>query len=401
VLRVFLPVLLLPLMVPVAPSAEPVTRAESLAEAREKLGRVNRFLKDRNLGGVLLTQVRNFSWVTAGLGDNHVVITADAGAASLLIMDDGHKYVIASNSEMARLVNEDLSGLGYEPREFKWYEDKIAQDSKLAIIREIARGRRIGSDVPYADLPVIDAAFAPLRYPLIDSEIRKFRWLGRNSTEAVIAVCRKLKPGVTERELEAMASDELMRRGIRPTVLLMGTDDRQFRFKHPVPSEKRLEKFVFVNVCARKWGLAISTGRFVHFGPLPEEWRKRFNLSARINAELLARSKPGVRAGELFELAKKLYAENGYPGEEQDHHMGGAIGYTEREWVAVPGSPEVIHDRQGMAWNAFVKGCLSFDTFVVYKDHAENVSGTPDWPAIEVKAGGAVYRLPDVWVREK
>ena len=112
----------------------------------------------------------------------------------------------------------------------------------------------------------------------------------------------------------------------------------------------------------------------------------------------MANSKPGARAGELFEIAKKWYAENGYPGEEQEHHMGGAIGYAEREWLAFPGSQEVVHERQAFAWNPFVKGALSFDTFIVYKDHAENVTGTPDWPALETRAGGVVYRLPDILV---
>jgi antitoxin VapB len=365
----------------------------------QKLARVSAFLRQQKLGGILLTQVRNFSWVTAGIADNHIVITSDTGAASLLIMDDGKRYVIASNSEMARLMTEDLAGLGYEPREFKWYEDKLPRDRKLEIVRQIARGRRIATDTPYADLPVVETAFAPLRCQLTDPEIRKYRWLGRNSSEAVAAVCRRVKPGMTEREMEAMASDELLRRGIRPTVLLMGVDDRLFHFKHPTPTDTKLNNYAFVNVCARKWGLVVSTGRFVHFGPLPEELRERVRASAQLSAEFLARGKPGARAGDLFEMARKWYAESGYPGEEQEHHMGGAIGYAEREWVAYQGSPELVHERQAFAWNPFVKGALSFDTCIVYKDHAENISAIEDWPTIEVRAGGVAYRFPDILVR--
>jgi len=61
----------------------------------------------------------------------------------------------------------------------------------------------------------------PLCYRLTESEIKKYRWIGNAATEAVVAVCKQLKPGVSEREIEAMASHELMRRGLRPTVLLM------------------------------------------------------------------------------------------------------------------------------------------------------------------------------------
>jgi antitoxin VapB len=377
----------------------PVTPADMQREIGQKMGRVQRFLKQQSLGGVLLTKVNNFSWVTAGIADNHIVITSEVGAASLLIMNDGQKYVIASNSEMPRLMAEDLKGLGYEPREFKWYADKVTPDRKLEFIRHIAAGRMIGTDVPYDDLRLIDAEFQPLRYELTDSEVKKYRWLGRESTEAVVAVCRRLKPGMSERELEAMASDELMRRGIRPTVLLMGTDERVYKYRHTVPTDKKLERYAMVNVCARKWGLVISTCRFVHFGPVPDDLRKRVNASAEMTARYLAASSPGATAGDILNKAAKWYTELGFAGELELHHQGGAIGYAEREWIAVPGSTEVVHDRQALAWNPIIQGGLSFDTFVVYKDHVENVNETADWPTITVKVHGQPVRLPDILVR--
>lgn len=383
------------MLIPFAVSAqpEPVTRAELLEEIAIKADRVQQFLKARGLGGVLLTQVKNFSWITAGIADNHIVITSETGAASLLILSDGRKFVLASNSEMDRLLAEDLKGLGYEPKIYKWYEDR-----RLEIVRQLAAGRPVGTDTPIAGLQSIDAEFAPLRYQLTDSEIRKYRWLGRHATEAVIAVCRRLRPGVGEREMEAMASDELMKRRIRPTVLLMGVDDRVLRFRHTTPSDARLKKYAFVNVCARRWGLVISTGRFVHFGPLSDELRKRVRASANITARYLAHSKPGARAGELLAMAKTWFAENGFAGEIENHHQGGAIGYAEREWIAIPGSREVAHDRQAFAWNPIVQGALSFDTFIVYKDKLENLNEAPGWPTLPVKAGAAVIHLPDILV---
>ena len=363
------------------------------------MARVQSFLEREKLAGVLLTKVQNFSWITAGIADNHIVITSEIGAASLLIMDDGGKYVIASNSEMPRLMAEDLNGLGYKPLEFKWYESMVAPDAKLAYIRKVAAGRPVGTDVPYADLALIDVPFQPLRYQLTESEIKKYRWLGRHSTEAVIAVCQRLKPGVTEREMEAMASEELMARGIRPTVLLMGADERVFSYRHTTPSDKRLEKYAMVNVCARKWGLTMSTCRFVHFGPVPDHLKKRVRASANVTARYLAASKPGAKAADIIAQAAGWFAEEGFEGELELHHQGGAIGYAEREWVGFPGSHETIHDRQAFAWNPIIQGALSFDTFVIYKDRVENVSGTPDWPSIAVTVNGQKLLLPDILVR--
>jgi len=376
-----------------------VTSAELKQEIDIKLARVQEFLKQQNLGGVLLTRVNNYSWMTAGLGDNHIVITSEVGFVSLLILRDGRKFAIASHAEMPRVMAEDLAGMDYEPREYFWYEEQATPSRRLEIIKEITQGLEIGTDVPLPGMRLIDAEFAPRRYQLTESEIKKYHWLGRNTTEAVNAVCRKLQRGMTEREIEAMSSDELMRRGIRPTVLLMGADERLTNFFHHTPSDHKLERFIFVNVCARKWGLIISVGRYIHFGALPEDVKKHMRASAEISARLQAGSKPGVKVADLFGMAEKWYAERGFADGWKPIHMGGAIGYAEREWVAYPGSPEIIHENQAFAWNPFIRGTLSFDTIIVRGDHIENISSTPGWPSITITVGGKPYTMPDILVR--
>jgi antitoxin VapB len=300
---------------------------------------------------------------------------------------------------MPRVMAEDLAGLGYEPHEFFWYEENSNPSRRMEIIKEFTRGLEIGTDVPLPGMRMIDAEFAPLRYQLTESEIKKYRWLGRNTTEAVNAVCRKLQIGMTERQIEAMASDELMRRGIRPTVLLMGADERMTNFFHHTPSDHKLKKFIFVNVCARRWGLIISVGRYAHFGPLPEDVKQHMRDSAEISARLQAGSRPGVKVADLFGMAEKWYAERGFADGWKPIHMGGAIGYAEREWVAYPGSAEIIHENQAFAWNPFIRGTLSFDTIIVRADHIENISSTPDWPSMTITVGGKPYTMPDSLVR--
>jgi antitoxin VapB len=298
-------------------------------------------------------------------------------------------------------MTEDLKGLGYEPKEYKWYEDKVTPDRKLELIRKIVGQGAVGSDTPYGGFRQVGAEFAPLRYELTEPEMKKYRWLGRNTAEAVVSVCRRIQPGMTEFEMEAMASDELLRRGIRPTVLLMGVDERVFSFRHTVPSGARLRHYAFVNVCARKWGLVTSAGRFVHFGPLPEYLRQRVHASARVTAGFLTNTKPGVRAGEILEQAKERYAANGFPGEMELHHQGGAIGYAEREWVAYPGSNEVVHDRQAFAWNPIIQGALSFDTFILNGGQLENIGFVEGWPTIHIDVNGQDVQLPDILAREE
>ena len=372
---------------------EIISRRELIEEIAEKMSHVQEFLSTQNISGVLLTEVRNFAWMTAGLARNRIVITSERGAASILIMRGGEKYLIASNSEAARLMNEDLRGLDFKLREFEWHE----QEKQSDIIREISAGRRIVTDAPLDGLTTVD--FAPLRYQLTDSEIKKYRWLGRHTVEAVMKVCQRVQPEMTEREVEAMTSDELMRRGIRPTVMLIGADDRIFNYRHATPTDKRLERYCMVNVCAERWGLIAAATRFVHFGSLPMELENKFQAAASVNAQFQAHSRPGATAAEIFEKAKQWYAESGYEGEWALHHQGGAIGYNEREWVALPDSSETVHERQAFAWNPTVQGAKIEDTIIAYKDSVETITEASDhWPVIETQVDGRTIASPGVLI---
>ena len=71
-------------------------------------------------------------------------------------MQDRRKYFVANGSEVPGLIAEDLRDLGYEAQGYDWYE----ATSKRRIVREFA-GKRIGSDLGFEDLPVVD--LAPLR----------------------------------------------------------------------------------------------------------------------------------------------------------------------------------------------------------------------------------------------
>lgn len=380
-------------------SSEPVTRQELLQEIDVKMKRVQDFLQAQHLGGVLLTRVNNFSWITAGIAGNEIVITSDVGAASLLIMKDGRRYIIGENGEVFRHAHEDLSGLGYEARGYDWYEDQVVPDRKLEMIHQLAEGQAIGSDVPYGDLKTIATEFSPLRYELTEPEIKKYRWVGRQATEAVIAVCRQLHPGLTEKQIEVMASNELMRRGLRPTVLLMGVDRRVSDYYHHTPTDLPLQKYAIVNVCARRWGLVASVARFVHFGPLEPELKRNLHAAMKISAQYQANSKPGVTGGEMIAMARRWFASEGFAEDWEKHHQGGAIGYAEREWLGAPESRLPILEHQAFAWNPIIRGALSFDTILVYKDHVENLTHTPDWPSVPIVIDGRTFQMPDVLIR--
>jgi Xaa-Pro dipeptidase len=377
-----------------------VSLAQRQADTKEKQQRLIAYMEQHKLGAMMISNLRNFSWITDG-GDTHIVITSEVGPVALLFTADGRKYLVANGSEAPRLMDEQLTGLGYELAFFKWYADKTKNNERDQLIKRLTKGKKIASDVPYANAQVIpDDEFAELRVPLTDTEIGRYRWLGRECGRAVKQTAEQIKPGMTEDEIEALTSDNLMTRGIRPTVLLIAVDDRILKYRHAIPNGVPLQKYAMINICARKWGLVIAMTRFVHFGPMPDDLAKKFEACAKVDAAYLGATKPGAVAGDILAQAERVYADVGYPGEWEQHHQGGAVGYNERDWVTYPGCPKVVHERQAFAWNPTIQGAKMEDTILCMRERNEVLTAIEGWPKIQVDMAGETWQRPGVLIRE-
>lgn len=376
-----------------------ITFEEATAEIALKIELVKKFLIDEMKDGLLLTQVRNINWITAGLVNNQIVLNKDVGAASLLIMKDGRKFLLCNGSEAGRMMDENLGKLGYTLVQYSWYEANPIKDVRGTLIKSLAKGGTVVSDVNFPGTELVSEKFKTLRYSLTDTEIERYRWLGKQATEAVVDVCNSIAPGMDEYEIEAMTANALRSRGILPTVLLTAVDERIFKYRHALPGGAKLQKYAMINIVAEKWGMPIAVTRFVHFGPLPEELLNKFEKTAKVMTKYQLATVPGQSCAEIFEQCKTWYAEAGYPNEWQLHHQGGAIGYDDREYVIYPGIKEVVREKQAFAWNPTITGAKVEDTFIAYKDHFEVVTKTDGWPMIKVEVNGKTYEQPGVLIR--
>ncbi|MBI3586577.1 MAG: M24 family metallopeptidase [Ignavibacteriales bacterium] len=372
---------------------------EVKSEISQKMIQVQIFLKAHHLDGILLTQVRNVHWITAGLANSQIVLNKDVGAASLLIMNDGSKYVICNGSEAGRLMDEVLGKLGYVLKQYNWFEANKEKDVRGELIKEISHNGRIGSDIDYPATVFIGDNFRKLRYSLTETEIKRYRWLGRQTTEAVEEVCRNVKQGMNEYQIEAITASSLRSRGIMPTVLLIAVDDRIFKYRHALAGGATLQHYAMINVVAEKWGMPIAVTRFVHFGPLPAELETKLQKTARVNAQFELATVPGTACADIFERCKVWYAEAGYPDEWKKHHQGGAIGYDDREFVIYPGIQETVQENQAFAWNPTITGAKVEDTIIAFKDRIEVVTRSDGWPMIKIEINGKIYEQPGILIR--
>jgi Xaa-Pro dipeptidase len=371
-----------------------IASAEALqAEADEKRSRVQRLLDENQLSAVLLRRSENIAWATCGQVEARVLIPSATWVTSVLLTGDGRKYYFAPKNEAPRLAAEEFAGIDYEPVLYPWYENDC-----VGAAQKIAGGAEIGSDI--AEPGLVPVHLGALRASLTEAEIARYRWLGRKTAEATAEVLQELQPGITEYEMEALVSDLLLSEGILPSVLLMAVDERILNYKHAVARGRSLESYGMLNLCSRKWGLAISITRFVYFGDLPSELGARFASAARVNAALLDATRTGKTSAELFKAAQSAYAAEGFPGEEELHHQGGATGYGEREWLATPAGKELVVDNQAFAWNPSIRGGKVEDTVLLHDGRIETLTETPDLPMVDTEWNGTAYRSAGVLVRD-
>jgi antitoxin VapB len=378
----------------IAPSSSFVQAAAELQREREsKLERLRAYLAQHDLDAVLLRRNENLAWVTAGAVDRRVLLPAETGVPALLICSDGRRFCLAPNNEAPRLRDEDFAGLEFEFVVSPWH----AAFDPTAIERLVGTAR-VAADTFGTFSRRID--LAPLRASLSDTEIARYRWLGSETGAAVTGVLVELRPGVAEREMAAEVVYALMQREIEPSVLLMAVDDRIRKYKHALPYNGRLQRFGMINLCARKWGLTVSITRFVHFGAMPQELRRGFDVAQHVYAVLLDGTRAGATSAHLFERAREAYREAGFPGEEEQHHQGGATGYGEREWVATPEGIEVVVDSQAFAWNPSVLGGKVEDTVLLRGGALETLTPTPSLPTAMVGTENPPYVVADVLISD-
>jgi antitoxin VapB len=206
----------------------------------------------------------------------------------------------------------------------------------------------------------------------------------------------EIAPGMNEYAIAGVLAEECYLRSILPLRVLVATDDRVHRYRHVPPTDKTLEQYVALTLVARRYGLTVSLTRLVHFGPVPDELRRRAVACAQVDAVALAATRPGASASTILARIQAAYATNGFAEEWQHYHQGGAIGYELREWLATPESSMLLQAGQAVAWNPSISGVMMEDTLLVGEHGPELLTSTACWPTQAVDVDGLTLERPGI-----
>ncbi len=355
-----------------------------------KIGLVRTLMAEEGLDAILLQRVSSLAWATCG-ASTYVNMARSNAEVSLLITHD-QQYLLTNNIEATRLEKEEqLASQGWNFHITPWYE----QGADLA---GLADGKKLGSDYYFPGTVDVSIEVAHLRANLDPQEGDRFRLLGQLCAEAMQSAAKTVRPGQTEHEMAASLAKEAECRGAQAIVNLVAADERIYNFRHPLPTDKKLERYAMLVLCGRRWGLVCSLTRLIHFGNPPEELRRKAQAVARIDATLIDATRPGQTLGQIFAKVKEAYVEAGYPDEWRLHHQGGPAGYEPREYLATPGSTERVVAGQVYAWNPSITGYKSEDSVLVSDTGYEMLTAMPGWPSIKVELAGRTIERPDILV---
>jgi hypothetical protein len=345
-------------------------------------------MESSGLKGVLLKRVPSYSWFTAG-GKNWVPISMDTGFSSLLITA-GERFCVANRIESARNMEEEgLRDLGFTLLEYEWYEG-----SELDVIGRVVPIEAVGCDVPLNGTRYVGDDLKALRYALTPPEIERYLWLGEKTSRAVETVLMEMKRGDTEAELTGEMTRLLWKDGIGQVGYQAAADDRIYRFRHPIPTEQKIENYAMLNVMSRKWGLNITITRLMHFGKAPEKLKKQYRDNVLIECAMIAATTPGTVTGDIFRKTCALYEELGYRDEWKLHHQGGAMGYDIRDTIVTSESTEKVQPDQCFCWNPSIGGTKSEDGIIAHRDGFTSVTKPVLFPTLTLEVEGKEFIRP-------
>jgi antitoxin VapB len=162
-------------------------------------------------------------------------------------------------------------------------------------------------------------------------------------------------------------------------------DERIDRYRHPIPTLKKLEARAMVVLCARDKGLIVNLTRMLQVGKVSEDLRKKHDAVCRVDTVLNLASRPEATLGEIFARGVAQYEAEGFGDEWRLHHQGGTTGYEGRDAKGTPGCTIALKAPTAVAWNPSITGTKSEDTFLVTQAGIENLTESKDWPQVSAE----------------
>ena len=351
-------------------------------EVVTKLDRLRTQMTAREVDAVVLNQLPNIAWLTAG-ASTYINLASDTGPSSLLITLD-KAYVITDRIEAGRLEQEEsLPALGFTLAVEPW-------DQRGAQLTTLIAGKRLAQDGPGQGTD-LSSAFQTLRTHLQPEEVERLQQIGSFASAAIAEVMYAIRPGMTEQAIAGLLAEASLARGGHAVVNLVASDERIAHYRHPLPTGKAVEHYVMVALVLALSGTHCCRDTPVHFGPIPDEIATKAQAVARVDAQ--------------NDLGHTCWQDNGrrctpspirhtttkaIPQPLWSITRVAALPICRVKSLRCPTQLLVIAEFQASAWNPSICGAKAEDTIILGPS-----GSTDDYSNTRLAGGACHHRRPD------
>ncbi|MFN2387251.1 MAG: M24 family metallopeptidase [Thermoanaerobaculia bacterium] len=310
-----------------APPLPPPLPAEVFRERQAKLKAAARA---NGLDAVLVTPSTNLAYIA------NLTMGRSERLTALLLFADGPSVVVTPYFEEGvvrrEVATDDLK---------TWTEE---QDPIPLVVKSLGKSRRIGVEgsTDYATVARLEAAaegakledatplFDGMRTVKSDAEMALIRDAGNRTVTAIEATHKRLRRGMTEREVSGILEEEFRK------LLVRGGGLVQFgpsaALPHGSPGNRELARgdVVLIDAGCRVRGYTADVTRTVSFGPPPDEVRKVYAAVDRAQIAGIEALKAGATGEAVDRAARKVIEDAGY-GKYFTHRLGHGVGMDGHE----------------------------------------------------------------------
>jgi len=364
-----------------------------LKEISEKLGRIRKRLGESGNEALLLTRHPNFSWITAG--SKGFVANCFDNSATAVLVTQKKLFAVCNIIEENRLREEDrLPELGFELIVSKWQENNLESFVKS----QVSSWDKVISDAPAAGAKTDNDFILSVRLPFTQNEIARYLYLGEYLSKGLEEYLPTVKPGMTEYEICGGIANALWKYNVEQVMFLVSVDERADKYRHALPTSKKLEHNLLVSINGRYKGLITTTSRMVYFGKPKPGFVRQYCDCCDMETEVISKARAGIDEIELYDTLRKAYDAKGYPGMFDKHGQGGCQGYWPREYMVTPGSHRIIRNDTAYCFNPVVDGTKTEDAFIVRDNGVLMITRPVTFPKRTYKLGSQTIERPDLMI---
>jgi Xaa-Pro dipeptidase len=310
-----------------APPLPPPLPAEVFRERQAKLKAA---AKARGLDAVFVAPSTNLRYIA------NLSMGSSERLTALILRTDGPSVLVTPSFEEGVVRREaavdDLK---------TWKEE---EDPVPLAVKALSGARRIGIEgaSPYSTVAKIAAGasgaqledatplFDALRMVKSEPEMALLRDAGDRAVAAIEATHKRMRRGMTEREVSRILDEEFGKQGVRGGGLVQFGPSAAL--PHGSPGDRKLEKgdVVLIDAGCRVRGYTSDVTRTVCFGPPTDEIRKVYETVDRAQMAGIQALKVGATGEEVDRAARKVIEDAGY-GSYFTHRLGHGLGMDGHE----------------------------------------------------------------------